>query len=116
MALSIGGIGAYSSISYVKPMNYTVENDSQVSEAYTKSVGQTQGTGTFQPVDLTSPVVYANAKAYSVDSTAQLEAARKVGQQYNEIAAGFSGTATGYDSGSQSFSYQMVGNNFDMYA
>ena len=114
MAFSVGGLSAYSNISYIKPMNYAVENDSQVSDAYTQAVGQSRGTETFPSVNPSGPVQYANS--YRVNPAAQVEASQKVGQQYNAIAAEFSGIATGYQSDSTSYSYQMIGSNFDMYA
>jgi hypothetical protein len=97
-------------------MNYSVKNQSEVSDAYTESAKQVQGTGTFSDIGAVRPVRYPNAQTVSVDPTEKLAKAQSVNRDMNEIASGFTGTATGYGSDSRSYSYQMIGSTIDLYA
>lgn len=114
MVLSISGIGGLG-FSMVRPMNYSVENKADFSEAYTKSISQTAETSLGR-VDAASPVGYANAQSVRVDNTAKLAKTQQVDRDYNDIAANFAGIQTGYSVGSASTGYVMLGSNFDMYA
>ena len=108
MAVSIGGIGAYNQFTYVRPMNYSVKNQSDVSDAYSEEVSSLGESG------LVNPVGYPNAQAEPVSPVASRISAQKAGEQSNELAAQFSGSVTGYGSDSQGLSYGMTGSNFDM--
>lgn len=113
MALSVGGLN--NNYSVVRPMNYSVENNSKVSDAYTQSVEQTSRVGSFSDVLAVQPVGYANAQIAKVDPMAQLEQAKKAGQEFNQIASGFSGMTTGYTSSRTAAGYEMIGSNVDLF-
>lgn len=114
MALSIGGIGSYG-FSAVTPMNYSVENKADFSDAFSESI-KTPATSAFGKVDPASPVAYANAMNTRVDSTARLAKTQEVSRDYNDIAANFAGIQTGYSAASASVGYAMTGSSFDVYA
>lgn len=114
MALSIGGIGSMG-VSMVRPMNYSVENKADFSEAFTESISEPAETSLGR-VDAANPVRYANAQSVKVDNTAKLAKTQEVSRQYNDIAAEFAGIQTGYSAGSASIGYEMLGSSFDVYA
>ena len=116
MALSIGGLSAYSSAASVQPMNYAVSNQSEVSSAYQESLNQVAGTTAFLGIHGASPVQYANAQYARVDSTAQVQRAQEVNRELNTVAAGFEGQSVGYQQDSTSYGYQMLGSILDLYA
>ena len=111
MALSVSSMRPISSVSSVavKPMNYSVENQSEVSDVY-----NAMATTPTQGIDSVSPVIYPNAQATS--SVAQAEAAVKADKAFNDIASSFAGSSTGYDSAMAANSYSMVGANIDLLA
>lgn len=111
MSLSIGGYYTYNNIAMVKPMNYALSNRSEVSDVY-----QTEATKETRGINAASPVGYANAQAYEVDSLAQLQETQQTAKEFNAIASGFSGTATGYGSDSMASSYELIGSTIDIYA
>lgn len=116
MSLAINAINAYSGISTVRPMNYSVENRSEVSSAYTESAKETQRTESFPSIGAVNPVQYPNAQTITTDPMEKLARTQSVSKDLNEIASGFSGISTGYDSESQSYGYQMIGSTIDLYA
>ena len=61
MSLAISALNAYSGISSVQPMNYSVKNHSEVSSAYTESLKEAQNVGTFPSIGNVNPVYYPNA-------------------------------------------------------
>ena len=116
MSLAISALNAYSGISSVQPMNYSVKNHSEVSSAYTESLKEAQNVGTFPSIGNVNPVSYPNATVSSVDSTAKLAKTQSTNRELNDIASGFSGIMTGYDSDRQSYGYEMIGSTIDYYA
>ena len=116
MALSIGGLSAYGNAVAVRPMNYAVENQSQVSSAYQDSVKQLSGAGSFPGIGATNPVQYANAQYVKVDSTVQVQRAQEAKRGLNTVASGFAGRAVGYDEASATYGYEMIGSTLDLYA
>ena len=119
MAISpIMGLGSYSSIAQVQPMNYAVENTADYSDVYnTESTKQTGG------VNGAAPVKYPNATIKEVDDSSKfidpLEKQRKtlqVSNDFNNIAAKFNADTTGYSSMGAAASYSVAGNGFDAYA
>lgn len=116
MSLAINAINAYSGMSTVRPMNYSVQNQSEVSAAYTESTKEAKSVGTFPSIRNVDPVQYANANVVSVDPMEKLAKTQSVSKDLNAIASGFSGAITGYGSDSQSYGYQMVGSTLDLYA
>ena len=108
MAISIGGMGAYNRLTYVRPMNYSVKNQSDVSDAYTQEVSSLGESG------LVDPVGYPNAQTEPVSPAASNASKQKMDGQFNALAAQFSGSVIGYGSNSQGLSYGITGSNFDM--
>jgi hypothetical protein len=115
MSLAINAINAYSATSAVRPMNYSVKNQSDVSSAYTESTKGVKKTGTFPNIGAVNPVQYPNAQVTAVDPTEKLAKAQSVSRDMNEIASEFTGTATGYNSASQSYGYDTIGSTIDVY-
>ncbi|WP_033152894.1 hypothetical protein [Pseudobutyrivibrio ruminis] len=119
MAISpIMGIGSYSSISYVQPMNYAVDNDADFSDVY-----NTESTKQSGVVNGASPVQYPDAQIQDVDESAiqidSLERQQKtlqVSNDYNNIAMQFSSNNTSYSMKGVGASYGMAGSRFDAYA
>lgn len=119
MAISpIMGIGSYSSISYVQPMNYAVDNDADFSDVY-----NTESTKQSGVVNGASPVQYPDAQIQDVDESAiqidPLERQQKtlqVSNDYNNIAMKFSSDNTSYSMKGVGASYGTAGSRFDAYA
>lgn len=119
MAISpIMGIGSYSSISYVQPMNYAVDNDADFSDVY-----NTESTKQSGVVNGASPVQYPDAQIQDVDESAiqidPLERQQKtlqVSNEFNNIAMQFSSNNTSYSMKGVGASYGMAGSRFDAYA
>ena len=119
MAISpIMGIGSYSSISYVQPMNYAVDNDADFSDVY-----NTESTKQSGVVNGASPVQYPDAQIQDVDESAiqidPLERQQKtlqVSNDYNNIALKFSSNNTSYSMKGVGASYGTAGSRFDAYA
>lgn len=110
MALSVNLFRPYTS---VKPMNYSLSNNSKVSDAYTESIGKTSDVN---DIEITKPVSYANAKATLVDPTEKLKGVLQATKAYNSVADGFSGAITGYGNDSTPSVYSTTGSNIDIYA
>ena len=117
MSLSVGGIGNPYGMSFVQPMNYNIKNESDVSDAFTK-------TGMSGAVMNVPPVVYPNAKvmsddeesnplALSADSTRKSQEANRM---FNEVAQKFQGMTTGYSQNTDPLSYGMSGGTIDLFA
>lgn len=105
MGLSVGGLNTF---------NYALQNTSTVSAAYTQSMSKIQNTGAFADVDAVNPVVYPNAQV--VDPAKQVKASLEAEKEFNSVASGFMGMATGYRDSGTSTGYEMLGSNFDAFA
>ena len=116
MNLAIGAINAYSGISAIRPLNYSVTNQSEVSSTSKESAQDAMSIGAFPNIDAVNPVQYPNAQSIAVDPMKKLEQTQSVSKDLNEIASGFTGIATGYGSDSKSYGYQMIGSTIDIYA
>lgn len=113
MAVSISGVR--SSAVSTRPMNYSISNQSQVSDSYADSINNTSA----DAVDAASPVVYANAqntRANSSNPMAQTQEVQRVSKAMNDIAEGFGGNNTSYTSNMQAQRYDVIGANIDLYA
>ena len=121
MASSISGISSLSmnpvrpiSASSVSPQNFSVENESEVSDAFSESLAVNGTDGITGP----APVQYANASRTRTDEAA-LENARsatEVNDYYNKVASSFEGASTSYDAGGNASGYAMVGSHIDLLA
>ena len=120
MASSISGIGPMSmypisSVRQVetKPQNYAVENESEVSDAFTESLAMNGVNGINGP----SPVQYPNAQVAEPSRAEQQAAnATRVNQFYNNVASAFQGAATSYNANGVGSQYEMVGSTIDLTA
>lgn len=116
MALSIGSLGANTGITTTRPMNYTVENNSEVSSSYAEAMQNVDAAGALSDIDVVSPVGYANAQKQTVDPTMKMQQSQDVNAKFNAVASQFAGTVTGYGSDSNSFGYALIGSNLDLLA
>jgi hypothetical protein len=117
MGLAIGAISAYGTS--IQPMSYTVKNQSQVSDAFTESVGQTGAVQLPGRVGVVNPVQYPNAKLADdrqVDMTTAVVKSQSANQKMNQVAAGYAGMTTGYGSDSSAKGYELIGSILDLYA
>ena len=122
MASSVSGISPVSmnAISSVRPVgirpqNFAVENESEVSDAFAESLAANGASGITGP----APVQYTNAQAVSDRSDAIRDRAAestRVNQYYNDVASSFEGAPTSYDANGQAASYGVVGSTIDLIA
>ncbi len=119
MASSISGIGPMSMnpISAIRPreirpQNYAVENESEISDAFSESLEVNGANGITGP----APVQYTNAQATEFGGSGQRSSpsAARVSQFYNQVASSFQGAPTSYDAGGNAGQYAMIGSNIDL--
>ena len=113
MAVSVSGVR--SAVASTRPMNYSISNQSQVSDSFAESINNTSANA----VDASSPVVYANSQrttSGTVNATSQAQEVQRVSKAMNDIAEGFGGNNTSYSANMQAQKYDVIGSNFDMYA
>ncbi|MCR5654792.1 MAG: hypothetical protein K6G07_04050 [Lachnospiraceae bacterium] len=113
---SLSGYASYRNETYIKPLEYTLSNQSDTSQAFKESLKSTNPGA----VSATKPVRYADAQAYATPTyaaVAHYANAQKVSQAFNEIARSYAGLSTGYSNQGDSTAYSaMVGSLFDAYA
>ncbi len=113
----ISGLTTYSPVSNVQPMNYAVENNSEVSDVYAAETTKNSAA-----VNGTSPVQYPNATVSNspvsevVDPIEIQRRKQAVDSRYNEIAMKFMQDNPSYTARARGASYQMVGSKFDAFA
>ena len=111
--MGIGGInGAYNAYQLYRtqPMNYAVQNQSDVSDAYKESVGVNAA----RSMDPVPPVLYANAQKVPVAGSDRSQDAAAANRQFNAIASRYEGETVGYTRGAQGMNgYGVVGSMFD---
>ena len=105
-------VGALNSTTYgVRPMQYALQNQSQVSSAYAESLADAKA------VSNVSPVKYPDSQLVKQSGNVQATAsAKEVNASFNKIASAYTGATTGYNEDRTGYGYDMVGSNFDMYA
>ena len=118
MAMSIGGIGSTYGMNYIQPMNYSVKNQADVSDAFME-------TGMSGAIMNVPPVTYPNAQevpkaddennplAASADVVKRSQEANKM---YNDVASKFQGMTVGYGQDTAAMSYAVSGSNLDLFA
>ena len=111
------GISAVGSGYNVEPLNYSITNKSEFSDAYNESVKNSAGS---KSVGIVTPVRYPNAqgrsgKASKNDMTSRLENASKE-QAFTRLAASYGSATTSYSGSGAGMSYSMVGNTIDLFA
>ncbi|MCR5469201.1 MAG: hypothetical protein K6F37_09590 [Lachnospiraceae bacterium] len=108
----IAPIGAYSSMSRIEPLNYSIKNEADFSDAFNEN--QVTGKG---KVDSVSPVTYPNASVSESSKMPEVDTAKKMQatKEYNDVALSFGGMNTGYSSSAASIGYATTGSMFDAY-
>lgn len=119
MGMSVGGIGSAYAMSFVQPMNYSLRNESDISEDFAKN-------GAAGLVTNVSPVGYPNAQAIpGVDdesndplalSIGSAMKSREANKMYNEVAQKFQGMTVGYGQDLTAQSYAAEGAALDLFA
>ena len=118
MGLSVGSIGSLYSASYVQPMNYSVKNEADVSDAFNENGMQ----GMVQNV---APVIYPNAQeiAGATDekdplqlSMNTVQKSQEANRMYNEVAQRFGGMTVGYGQDMGGMTYGTTGATLDLFA
>jgi hypothetical protein len=119
MAMSIGGIGSAYGMSYIQPMNYTLKNESDISEDFAKK-------GAAGLVTNVSPVGYPNAQAIAGDdeekenplaiSIGSVMKSQEANKMYNEVAQKFQGMTVGYSQNMAAQAYATQGSTLDLFA
>ncbi len=118
MGISIGGIGSSYGMNYIQPMNYSVGNESEISDAFVE-------TGMSGMVMNVPPVIYPNAQAMPTAddennplsmSAASVQKSQQANRMYNDVASKFQGMTTGYSQNTEALSYGMSGNTIDLFA
>ena len=115
MGLSASSMNPISGISYrsTVPQAYTIDNQSDFSDAFTDSV---KSLPSADAVEGAAPVQYATAYTMT-RRVSQLEDSQRINEGLNSIARGFEGIATGYGSrGDVTRGYGMVGSQIDPFA
>ncbi|MCR4798481.1 MAG: hypothetical protein K5853_08555 [Lachnospiraceae bacterium] len=113
MGLSASSLNPISKVSHrvTVPQAYTVENQSEVSDAFTEAL-KTTGANS---VMAAPPVQYATA-TITTNRINQLEKNQEANRAYNDLAASFEGISTAYDQSSAATNYSMVGSRLDLFA
>ena len=119
MGMSIGGLGGAYGMSYVQPMNYTLKNESDISEDFAKK-------GAAGLVTNVTPVGYPNAQAIAGDdeekenplaiSIGSIMKSQEANKMYNDVAQKFQGMTVGYGQDMAAQSYGTQGSTLDLFA
>ena len=118
MSISIGGIGSAYGMSYIQPMNYSVKNEADISDAFVE-------TGMSGAIMNVPPVVYPNAQEIpkaddeSNPLTMSADVVRKsqeANKMFNDVASKFQGMTTGYAQNTAAVSYAVSGGTLDLFA
>ena len=119
MGMSVGGIGSVYGMSFIQPMNYTLKNESDVSEDFAKK-------GASGLVTNVSPVGYPNAQAIAGDdeekenplalSIGSVMKSQEANKMYNDVAQKFQGMTVGYGQDLAAQSYGTQGSTLDLFA
>jgi hypothetical protein len=95
----------------IRPQNYAIENESEVSDAFTQAMAMQGVNGINGP----SPVQYPNASVEE-NKVEAAEQSRQANQMFNKIASAYQGMNTSYNANGGAMSYGMVGNTIDLSA
>ncbi len=113
MGLSVASLRPISNVSYAQqtPMNYAVDNQSEVSGAFVESMQEAAPS----KVDAAPPVRYATATMERVDPMEKAGRSQQVSRAYNSLASQFGGNVTGYGQDRAAKAYQTVGQSVDLF-
>ena len=92
-----------------KPQNYAVENESEVSDAFSQSMAVNGAGG----ITAAPPVQYANAQVSENSTSGPSMDSARMNRFFNDIASGYQGMSTSYDANGQAGQYAMIGSNID---
>jgi hypothetical protein len=111
--LSAGSMNRISPIANreIRPQNYAVENESEVSDAFTQAMAMQGVNGITGP----APVQYPNAQVEENKVNAA-EQSKQANAMFNKIASAYQGMNTSYNANGGPQSYGMVGNSIDLTA
>ena len=118
MSISIGSMTSAYGMSYVQPMNYTIKNESEVSDAFVQNRAQAT-------IPNVTPVGYPNAQIISGDSDEEdpmklaigaVQKSQEVNKAYNDVAGKFQGMTVGYSQSQAGYGYEMAGSKLDLFA
>ncbi len=111
--MRIDPISGYSGFqSYIRPLNYSVDNESNASAGYSESIRRTSGKYT---VGASRPVAYADAQTVSAGPKKGSDKAREIEQAFNKIASDHYGETTSYGPRGEAFGYEAEGRVFDVF-
>ncbi len=119
MGISIGGISNTYGMSFVQPMNYTLKNESDISEDFAKK-------GAAGLIGNVSPVGYPNAQAIAAPddekenpmelAIGSVMKSQEANRMFNEVAQKFQGMTVGYGQDSSAQTYAAAGSTLDLFA
>jgi hypothetical protein len=119
MGISIGAIGSSYGMSFVQPMNYTIKNQSEVSDEFVNRGAQ----GAIPNV---TPVGYPNAQVVATAEDEEedpmqmaidmVKKSQDANRLYNDVAQRFKGMTVGYSQDQSAMSYGISGGNLDLFA
>lgn len=104
--------GISSQYSSVVNNAYNIENESQVSSAYTERAKAPESINGVSPSD---PVTYSNAVVQK-NAVNHVDSSIEANKAYNALADEFAGQNVSYDRYSKGASYSMIGAHIDAYA
>ncbi len=116
MSMAIGGTAAIGNDVSVKPLQYAVNNESRVSDAFVESMNRVGAVSTSERVGAAVPVRYPDARIDPDDTAMRLQEAVTANRQYNQIASEFSNSYTGYTASGAGTAYALSGANVDYFA
>ena len=119
MGISLGAVGSSYGMSFVQPMNYTIKNQSEVSDEFVNRGAQGL-------VPNVTPVGYPNAQAISTTDDDEddpmkmaidmVKKSQEANRMYNDVAQRFQGMTIGYSQDQGAMSYGIAGGNLDLFA
>ena len=117
MGFSVGGIGNMYGMSFVQPLNYKLENEADISDAFTE-------TGMQGAVMNVPPVIYPNAQVASTQEDSDsltmsmdyVKKSQEINRAYNEVAQKFQGMTVGYGQNMSGQTYGVQGASLDLFA
>lgn len=95
-----------------KPQNYAVENESEVSDAFSQSLAANGVNGIIAP----TPVQYTNAQTEETRIGGASADEARMNRFFNDIASAYQGMSTSYDANGAAGQYAMIGSNIDLTA
>lgn len=111
MISPIPSFNSYSPVAKVQPMQYALNNTSEVSSVY-----DTDTTKNSSGINGVRPVKYPDATLFEASPVDKKAEKQELTKQFNEIADSISKGFTGYTNTSRGTNYELIGKNIDIYA